>query len=68
MAPDFAMNEPRSRDDRATIVRRSWFLVFLSPSSDEDRVVAHDRTSDEDLTLYPSPGEPSIGRFDLPIR
>ena len=64
MAPYFAMNEPRSHDDRATIARLSWFLVFLNPSLDEDRVVAHDRASDEDLTLHPSPGEPSIGRFD----
>ena len=55
MAPNFALNEPRSRDDRTTIARQSWFLVFLTPPSDEDPVVAHDRASDEDLTLQKPP-------------
>ena len=55
MAPDFAMNEPRSCDDRATIARRSWFLVFLTLPFDEDPVVTPDRASDEDLTLQKPP-------------
>ena len=55
MALDFAMNEPRSRDDRAMIACRSWFLVFLNPPSDEDHVVAHDRAYDDDLMLRKLP-------------
>ena len=55
MAPHFAMHEPRLRDDQAMIARGSWFLVFLNPPSDEDRVVADDRTFDDDLTLRKLP-------------
>ena len=55
MAPDFALNEPRSRDHWATIARRSWFLVFRTPPSDENPVVAHDRASNEDLMLQKPP-------------
>ena len=51
MAPDFLLNGPRSSDDRATIVRGSWFFVDLDPPSDEDPMEAHDRPSDGDQTV-----------------
>ena len=34
---DRTMIEPRSHRDRATIVRRSWFLPIYHPPSDEDQ-------------------------------
>ena len=55
MAPNFFLNGPRSRDDRAMIARRSRFFVLLDQPSDEDLMVAHDRASDEDQTLWKPP-------------
>ena len=62
VAPDFSLNGPRShdirsrsRDDRATIARQTWFFVPLDPLSDEDLMVAHDHASDEDWTLWKPP-------------
>ena len=55
VAPDFALNEPRSRDNQATIARRSWFFIRLDPPSDGDLMVAHNRASDEDRMLQKPP-------------
>ena len=37
MSHDRALIGPRSRDGRAMIARRSWFVIFLYQPSDEDR-------------------------------
>ena len=55
MALDLVLNEPRSRDDRATIARQLWFFVRLDPPSDGDLMVAHDRASDADRMLQKPP-------------
>ena len=38
VAPDLALNAPRSCADQATIARRSLFFVRRDPLSDGDRV------------------------------
>ena len=55
VAPDLALNAPRSRADRATIVSRSWFFVKHDPSSDGDLTVDRDPASDEDRAFQIAP-------------
>ena len=38
VAPELALNEPRSRDDRATIARRLWFFAKERQPFDGDQV------------------------------